>query len=45
MVSAWREPPNAMSAGRPAGARDGMEAFAFGITKTEFAPLVRLLPV
>ena len=45
MVSAWLEPPSAMYAERSAGARDGMEAFAFGITKTEFAPLVRLLPV
>ena len=34
MVSAWPEPPSAMSAGRRAGVRDGVEALAFGITET-----------
>jgi hypothetical protein len=34
MVSAWPEPPSAMSAERSAGVRDGMEAFALGTTET-----------
>ena len=34
MVSAWPEPPNAMSAERSAGVRVGMEAFALGGTET-----------
>jgi hypothetical protein len=33
-VSAWPEPPSAMSAERSAGVRDGMEALAFGGTET-----------
>ena len=45
MVSAWPEPPSAMYAERSAGVRDGMEAFAFGTTKTEFGSAMRLLPV
>ena len=35
MVSAWPEPPSAMYAEKSAGARDGMEAFVFGTTKTQ----------
>jgi hypothetical protein len=34
MVSAWPEPPSAMSAEKSAGVRDGMEAFALTTTKT-----------
>jgi hypothetical protein len=34
MVSAWPEPPSAMSAERSAGVGDGMEAFALGGTET-----------
>jgi len=34
MVSAWPEPPSAMSAEKSAGVRDGMEAFALSTTKT-----------
>ena len=34
MVSAWPEPPSAMSAEKSAGVGDGMEAFALGGTKT-----------
>jgi len=34
MVSAWPEPPSAMSAEKSAGVRDGMEALAFGGTET-----------
>jgi hypothetical protein len=34
MVSAWPEPPSAMSAEPSAGVRDGMEVFAFGTTDT-----------
>ena len=34
MVSAWPEPPSAMSAESTAGVRDGVEALAFGITET-----------
>ena len=34
MVSAWPEPPSAMSAERSAGVRVGMEALAFGGTET-----------
>ena len=38
MVSAWPEPPNAMSAEKSAGVRDGVEALAFGITETRTHP-------
>ena len=34
MVSAWLEPPPAMSAEKSAGVRDGMEAFALSFTKS-----------
>ena len=34
MVSAWPEPPSAMSAEKSAGVRDGMQAFAFGTSET-----------
>ena len=41
MVSAWQEPPDAMSAEKPAGTaehpagvRDGLEALAFSTTET-----------
>ena len=34
MVSAWPEPPPAMSAEKSAGVRDGMETFALTITNT-----------
>jgi hypothetical protein len=34
MVSAWPEPPSAMSAEKSAGVRDGMQALAFGGTET-----------
>ena len=34
MVSAWPEPPSAMSAERSADVRDGTQAFAFATTET-----------
>ena len=34
MVSAWPESPNAISAEKSAGVRDGMEGFALTTTKT-----------
>ena len=34
MVSAWPEPPPAMSAEKFAGVRDGMETFALTISET-----------
>jgi hypothetical protein len=34
MVSAWREPPNAMYAEKSADVRDGVEALAFDTTET-----------
>ena len=34
MASAWPEPPSARPAATSAGARDGVEALAFGITET-----------
>jgi hypothetical protein len=35
MASAWPEPPSVMSAEKSAGARDGVEALAFGITESQ----------
>ena len=34
MVSAWPEPPSAMTAGSFAGAHDGVAAFALSTTET-----------
>ena len=34
MVSAWQEPPDAMSVEQSAGVRDGLEVLALGTTET-----------
>jgi len=40
MVSAWQEPPLAMSVEQSAGVRDGLEVLALGTTETTFVYLV-----